>query len=42
MKGDGQSKGLINAWLSSPIAKGVFKERLDQGMARRCFPPLAW
>jgi hypothetical protein len=37
MKGDGQSKGLINAWLSSPIAKGVFKERLDQGMARSIY-----
>lgn len=37
MKGDGQSKGLINAWLNSPVAKGVFKDRLDEGMARTIF-----
>ena len=37
MKGDGQSKGLINAWLNSPVAKGVFKDRLDEGMARSIF-----
>ena len=37
MKGDGQSKGLINAWLNSPLAKGVFKTRLDEGMARSIF-----
>lgn len=37
MKGDGQSKGLINAWLNSPLAKGVFKDRLDEGMARSIF-----
>ena len=34
---DGQSKGLINAWLGSPFAKGVFKDRLDEGMARSIF-----
>ena len=37
LKGDGQSKGLINAWLNSPVAKGVFKDRLDEGMARTIF-----
>jgi len=37
MKGDGQSKGLVNAWLNSPFAKGVFKDRLDEGMARSIF-----
>jgi len=37
MKGDGQSKGLIQAWLNSPFAKGVFKDRLDEGMARSIF-----
>ena len=37
MKGDGQSKGLINAWLNSPVAKTVFKDRLDEGMARSIF-----
>ncbi|KAL1519442.1 hypothetical protein AB1Y20_022964 [Prymnesium parvum] len=37
MKGDGQSKGLINAWLGAPVAKGVFKNRLDSGMARSIF-----
>lgn len=37
MKGDGQSKGLINAWLNSPFGKQVFKDRLDQGMARSIF-----
>uniref|UniRef100_A0A6U7JCK4 Uncharacterized protein n=1 Tax=Haptolina brevifila TaxID=156173 RepID=A0A6U7JCK4_9EUKA len=37
MKGDGQSRGLVNAWLNSPFAKGVFKDRLDEGMARSIF-----
>jgi hypothetical protein len=37
MKGDGQSKGLVNAWLNSPVAKGVFKDRLDEGMAKSIF-----
>jgi len=37
MRGDGQSKGLISAWLGSPFAKGVFKNRLDEGMARSIF-----
>lgn len=37
MRGDGQSKGLINAWLNSPFGKGVFKGRLDAGMARSIF-----
>ena len=37
MKGDGQSKGLINAWLGSPFAKQVFKDRLDEGMAKSIF-----
>lgn len=37
MKGDGQSKGLVNAWINSPFAKGVFKNRLDAGMARSIF-----
>jgi len=37
MKGDGQSKGLINAWLGSPVAKDVFKNRLDSGMAQSIF-----
>ena len=37
MKGDGQSKGLVDAWLGSPFAKSVFKDRLDQGMARSIF-----
>jgi len=37
MKGDGQSKGLVNAWLGSPVAKQVFKNRLDEGMAASIF-----
>ena len=37
MKGDGQSKGLIGAWLNSPLGKGVFKDRLDEGVARSIF-----
>ena len=37
MKGDGQSKGLINAWLNSPVGKSVFKDRLDEGMARSIY-----
>lgn len=37
MKGDAQSRGLVNAWLNSPFAKGVFKNRLDEGLARSIF-----
>jgi len=37
MKGDGQSKAIVNAWLGSPFAKGVFKDRLDEQMARSIF-----
>merc|ERR1719182_743761 len=37
MKGDAQSKGLITAWLNAPLAKSVFKDRLDEGMARSIF-----
>ena len=37
MKGDGQSKGLITAWLNTPVGKQVFKDRLDEGMARSIF-----
>ena len=37
MKGDGSSQGLIGAWLNSPFAKQVFKDRLDEGMARSIF-----
>ena len=37
MKGDTQSKGLITAWLNSPVGKTVFKDRLDEGMARSIY-----
>ena len=37
MKGDGQSKGLVNAWLGAPVAKDVFKNRLVEGMARSIY-----
>lgn len=37
MKGDGQSKGLITAWLNTPVGKQVFKDRLDEGMARSIY-----
>lgn len=37
MKGDAQSRGLINAWLNAPFGKGVFKNRLDEGLARSIF-----
>ena len=37
MRGDGQSKGLVGAWVNSPFAKGVFKDRLDEGMARSIY-----
>ena len=37
MKGDGQSKGLITAWLNAPLGKAVFKDRLDEGMAKSIF-----
>lgn len=36
-RSDAQSKGLISAWLNAPLAKGVFKDRLDEGMARSIF-----
>merc|ERR1719201_1809586 len=37
MMGDGQSKGLINAWINTPVGKQVFKDRLDEGMARSIY-----
>jgi len=37
MKGDGQSKGLIQAWLNAPVGKTAFKDRLDEGMARSIY-----
>ena len=37
LQSDSQAQGLINAWLNAPIAKGVFKDRLDEGMARSIF-----
>ena len=37
MRGDGQSKALIAAWLNAPIGKGVMRSRLDEGMARSIF-----
>lgn len=37
MRGDGQTKGLIKAWLGSPVGKSVFKDNLDKGMARSIF-----
>ena len=37
MNGDGQANGLIGAWLNAPLAKDVFKTRLDEGMAKSIF-----
>merc|ERR1711964_791071 len=37
MDGDAQANGLISAWLNAPLAKDVFKTRLDEGMARSIF-----
>ena len=37
MRGDGQSKGLVGAWVNAPFGKNVFKDRLDEGMARSIF-----
>ena len=37
MKGDGQTKGLIGAWLNSPVGKGVFKDQLDAGLANSIY-----
>ena len=37
MRADAQSKGLIQAWLNAPVGKTVFKDRLDEGMARSIF-----
>jgi len=37
MRGDGQSNAIVGAWLNSPVAKSVFKNRLDEGMARSIF-----
>ena len=34
MNGDAQANGLIGAWLNAPLAKDVFKTRLDEGMAK--------
>ena len=37
MQGDGQSKALVQAWINTPFAKGLFRDRLDEGMARSIF-----
>lgn len=37
MNGDAQANGLIGAWLNAPLAKDVFKTRLDEGMAKSIF-----
>jgi len=37
MRGDGQAKSLVNAWINSPFGKGIFKNRLDAGMAKSIF-----
>jgi hypothetical protein len=37
MKGDGQSKSLVTAWLNAPFGKTVLRDRLDEGMARSIF-----
>merc|ERR1719148_355091 len=37
LQSDSQAQGLISAWLNAPLAKGVFKDRLDEGMARSIF-----
>jgi hypothetical protein len=37
MKGDRQSKSLVNAWLGAPLGKDVFKGRLDGSMAKSIF-----
>jgi hypothetical protein len=37
MKGDAKAKGLLSAWLNAPFGKSVFKDRLDEGMARTIF-----
>merc|ERR1712139_460048 len=36
-KGDGKAKSLVNAWLDSPFAKGVFKEIVEENIARSIF-----
>jgi hypothetical protein len=37
LKGDGKAKSLVNAWLDSPIMKGVFKDKVDENVARSIF-----
>ena len=37
MRGDAQANGLIGAWLNAPLAKQVFRDRLDEGMAKSIF-----
>merc|ERR1719353_1776307 len=36
-KGDGKAKSLINAWLDSPFAKGLFKDKVEENVARSIF-----
>ena len=40
LKGDGKAKSLVNAWLDSPIMKGVFKDKVDENVARSIFERL--
>merc|ERR1719487_3040752 len=37
LKGDGKAKALVNAWLDSPFAKGVFKDKVEENVARSIF-----
>ena len=36
-KGDGKAKSLVNAWLDSPFGKGMFKEKVEENIARSIF-----
>merc|ERR1712146_25574 len=36
-KGDGKANSLINAWLDSPFAKGLFKDKVEENVARSIF-----
>lgn len=37
LRGDSQTKQILQGWLTSPLGKGTFKDRLDEGIARSVF-----
>jgi hypothetical protein len=37
MKGDGQTKTLVNGWMNAPFGRNVIRDTLDEGIAKSIF-----